>query len=219
MHADGRSRQGGSYLGPSYSDTEIRAFLETHGYPHTDADTNVDTCAAAHLESMTLTYDFTIDFSPTMELLTDPPVKDCASRYVADGTYVDSEDVDSSDVYVTMRGTWKLEFSTCPCDPTETCALDFRTTDLIWYDVISKESYHTFHFDENLTYLNTWVAHKNASQVEPAPNPRGIQFYIYDMFATYDDGVRIVDHTESYLDPDTYGSEFTSTLHVEFNAP
>jgi carbamoyltransferase len=34
MPASGRPRQGGSYLGPSYSDDEIGAFLETHGYPH-----------------------------------------------------------------------------------------------------------------------------------------------------------------------------------------
>jgi carbamoyltransferase len=31
---DGRDTQKGSYLGPSYSDQEIRAFLETHGYPY-----------------------------------------------------------------------------------------------------------------------------------------------------------------------------------------
>jgi carbamoyltransferase len=30
----GRPRQGGSTLGPSFSDDEIRAFLETHGVPH-----------------------------------------------------------------------------------------------------------------------------------------------------------------------------------------
>jgi carbamoyltransferase len=38
MRDDGRPRQGGSYLGPSYSDTEIAAFLTTHGYPHTRLD-------------------------------------------------------------------------------------------------------------------------------------------------------------------------------------
>jgi carbamoyltransferase len=35
---DGRSRQGGSYLGPGYSDQEISAFLTTHGHPHTRLD-------------------------------------------------------------------------------------------------------------------------------------------------------------------------------------
>ncbi|APR82396.1 Nodulation protein nolO [Minicystis rosea] len=34
----GRARQGGSYLGPSYSNEEIEAFLETHGYPFTKLD-------------------------------------------------------------------------------------------------------------------------------------------------------------------------------------
>jgi carbamoyltransferase len=38
LRADGRSRQGGSFLGPSYSDAEIEAFLDTHGYPHTTLD-------------------------------------------------------------------------------------------------------------------------------------------------------------------------------------
>jgi carbamoyltransferase len=31
---DGRSSQGGSYLGPDYSNDEIRSFLDTHGYPY-----------------------------------------------------------------------------------------------------------------------------------------------------------------------------------------
>ncbi len=35
---DGRSKQGGSYLGPSYADSEIEAFLATHGYKHTALD-------------------------------------------------------------------------------------------------------------------------------------------------------------------------------------
>jgi carbamoyltransferase len=35
LRANGRPLQGGSYLGPSYSDTEVQAFVETHGYPHT----------------------------------------------------------------------------------------------------------------------------------------------------------------------------------------
>ena len=38
MAADGRSKQGGSYLGPSYSDAEIKGFLETHGYKYTALD-------------------------------------------------------------------------------------------------------------------------------------------------------------------------------------
>ena len=36
LRADGRPGQGGSYWGPSYSDNEIRAFVETHGYPYTE---------------------------------------------------------------------------------------------------------------------------------------------------------------------------------------
>lgn len=31
---DGRSLQKGSYLGPAYSNDEVRAFLDTHGYPY-----------------------------------------------------------------------------------------------------------------------------------------------------------------------------------------
>jgi carbamoyltransferase len=38
MPADGRSRQGGSYLGPGYTDAEVKAFLDTHGYPYTALD-------------------------------------------------------------------------------------------------------------------------------------------------------------------------------------
>lgn len=34
MRPDGRPGQGGSYWGPGYSDDEIRAFLDTHGYPY-----------------------------------------------------------------------------------------------------------------------------------------------------------------------------------------
>jgi carbamoyltransferase len=34
VRSDGRDTQKGSYLGPSYCDQEIRAFLETHGYPY-----------------------------------------------------------------------------------------------------------------------------------------------------------------------------------------
>ena len=35
LRPDGRAAQGGSFLGPSFSDTEIQAFLDTHGYPST----------------------------------------------------------------------------------------------------------------------------------------------------------------------------------------
>lgn len=177
----------------------------------TDSDTDVDTGAAAHLESMTLTYDFALDFVSALEGVDldgdgKSDADDCVSNYVGDGVYVTSVDA-----HVTMQGTWKLASSNC--------AAMFQTPDLIWYDPVSMESYHTFHFDENLTYLNTWVAHKNAAQIDPQPHPANIQFYIYDMFADYDDGVRVVDHSEYYLDPETLGSKFTSTLHVEFNAP
>lgn len=34
LRADGRSPQGGSCLGPAFSEEEIEAFLETHGYPY-----------------------------------------------------------------------------------------------------------------------------------------------------------------------------------------
>lgn len=34
VRTSGRPLQGGSYWGPSFSDTEIRAFLDTHGYPY-----------------------------------------------------------------------------------------------------------------------------------------------------------------------------------------
>jgi len=38
LRADGRPAQGGSYLGPAFSDDEIRAYLETHGYPYRRLD-------------------------------------------------------------------------------------------------------------------------------------------------------------------------------------
>jgi carbamoyltransferase len=34
LRADGRPKQGGSFLGPSFSDDEIRCYLETFGYPY-----------------------------------------------------------------------------------------------------------------------------------------------------------------------------------------
>lgn len=34
LQADGCSIQGGSFLGPEFSDDEVRAFLDTHGYPY-----------------------------------------------------------------------------------------------------------------------------------------------------------------------------------------
>ena len=34
QRADGRPKQGGSFLGPSFSDDEIRCYLETYGYPY-----------------------------------------------------------------------------------------------------------------------------------------------------------------------------------------
>jgi carbamoyltransferase len=45
-----RPSQGGSFLGPEYSDSELRAFLETHGFPHTRAaDSERATLVASHL--------------------------------------------------------------------------------------------------------------------------------------------------------------------------
>jgi carbamoyltransferase len=38
--AGGRPMQGGSYLGPAYSETEVKAFLETHDFKHTLLDTS-----------------------------------------------------------------------------------------------------------------------------------------------------------------------------------
>jgi len=51
LRPDGRPAQGGSYLGPEFSDDEIRAYLETHAYPFRKlADEERSRALAGYLE-------------------------------------------------------------------------------------------------------------------------------------------------------------------------
>jgi hypothetical protein len=134
-------------------------------------------------------------------LCADNGLCDCVNTYEGSGEYLSS-----AANLVTFSGVWKLKESDC----------NEELQRLTWIDE-NEMGYHSFVFSENRSTLDSWVAHKNEADTAPfAANARERgQWYITQMFASFDSMTGVVEHSEVQLDPDPLTpTEITHAVRV-----
>lgn len=148
----------------------------------TDADTDTDTlpdAIAAHLVHYSL--DLSVDW------IFSQGATNCRVEYAGSG-----DQIEAVANRVTFDGPYTQTSNTCDA-----------TFDSVqpWYDQSTGTALVSFEFDSNLTQMLDWFA-------DPTETERYIraEWYMYDMYADYDDSARFTHYTETYNDP---GGQFS----------
>ena len=164
------------------SDTDADGDTDADADTDTDADTDGD--VTAHL----LTYE--VELSVDWLFTTGFP--NCRTEYAGSGTQyeVDGPRVTFDGPYVQSSDT---------CDASMASVLPWAPAD--------GDALVSFEFDEGLTELLDWYADDTETQRYVRAD-----WYMYDMYAPYDDGLQALHYTETYNDP---GGQFSVVYVVD----